>query len=163
MTTKTTRPAIKSPERLKLATRCETQMAPFDRVRAEYANSPGLGTAVLLPRRTPAECVTLKVDGDCLDPKLRHGQIVIVERKMPKSGELAVFWFKGAERPIIKILRTGLDHIYPYVPGGNCVAMIEFEQTNPPKRFRAQVDRIACIARVHSVLPEKQTRKRKRA
>lgn len=137
--------------------RRQRKEAPFNALKASYSDKT-IGGADIPTKGLPADYIALKIDGDCLVPRAHDGEIVIAERKLPKPGELAVFWFKGRARPVVKVLRTRLDLLYPFVPGGNCVAVIEFEQSNPPKRYAVSIDEIECIARVHSVRSERGER-----
>jgi hypothetical protein len=111
---------------------------------------------------TPSEAFGLKMVGNCLAPRAVDGQIVVVESKLPEPGDLAVFWFKGQAMPAVKILCSPIVG-YPLHPESECIPIIEAEQLNPPKRYCVGLDKIECIARVHSVMPAQPPRKAVRA
>jgi hypothetical protein len=106
-----------------------------------------------LPRSAdvPSDAIALKVSGDCLSPRVRDGQLVIVEPRLPVSGDIAAIWLKGEPMPAIKILRTEILG-FPHNPKSDCITSINVEQLNPPERFTFWADRVECIARVHSVV-----------
>jgi hypothetical protein len=100
----------------------------------------------------PPDAFGLTISGNCLAPRAGNGQIVVVESKLPDPGDMAVFWFKGQHMPAVKILCSRIIG-YPLHPESECVPIIQMEQLNPPQRYAVRLDKIECIARVHSVLP----------
>jgi hypothetical protein len=123
---------------------------PFTARAAAYA-SKGDIDRVPRPKTAPSEAFGLKVVGDCLSPRVRDGQIVVVGPRLPKPGDICVIWFKGQEGCVTKILLTDIAGLYPHNPKSNCIAIVEVEQLNPPRRYSCSIDKIECIASVYSV------------
>jgi hypothetical protein len=124
---------------------------PFARQAEAYGRSDRDFVRIPRPKKAPPDSFGLKISGNCLAPRARDGQFAIVESKLPKPGDLAVFWFKGHLMPTIKIL-SGPIIGYPLHPESECIPIIQVEQLNPPQRYEVRLDKIECIARVHSVV-----------
>lgn len=106
---------------------------------------------VKAPRGVSSAAFAMQGDGDCLNPRVRDGQMILVEPgRLPQPGELMVLWIKGNPGPIVKILSKEIFG-YPLHPESNVVPAVYFEQLNPPKRYQVFIDKVECIARVHSV------------
>ena len=103
------------------------------------------------PAGASSKAFGLVITGHCLEPKVRDGQVVIVEQGLPKPGELAVVWAKGWEIPQVKILAREIVG-FPHHPANNCVHGIELEQLNPPRRLKIWADRVERNMRVHAVV-----------
>jgi hypothetical protein len=103
------------------------------------------------PSGTSRDAFGLVVDGDCLAPKVRNGQVIIVEKGLPRPGELAVVWAKGLDRPQVKILARELFG-FPHHPESTVCHSVELEQLNPPRRFRMWADGVDKIMRVSAVV-----------
>jgi hypothetical protein len=106
---------------------------------------------VAAPEGASSEAFGLRVDGDCMAPHLRTGQVVIVDVGLPRVGELAVIWARGASRPIVKRLAEELIG-FPHHPESELAHAIMLEQTNPPKRYRIWANNVERIMRVHAVV-----------
>jgi hypothetical protein len=106
-------------------------ITPFQK---KSAGSKKVLSMVTVRGKVSPEAIAMKIDGDCLHPRARHGQLAIVENKLPEPGDLAVFWFKEHERPIVKVLRHKI-YGWPHNPRSNVTMPIEFDQFNPPKRM----------------------------
>ncbi|HEV2550806.1 MAG TPA: hypothetical protein VGU20_26070 [Stellaceae bacterium] len=85
-------------------------------------------------------------------PQVNDGDTVIADPSLPAPGDLAVFWFKGHQMPIVKILMTNLHRLWPLHPKSDVVPLCEVEQSNPRKRFRFSLDKIERIDRVSHVV-----------
>lgn len=109
--------------------------------------------SVLAPKDVHPDAVALKIVGDCLEPRLKDGDRVIIEPlPLPEPGDLAVFWFKGREdNPVVKILRTPLRHGFPHNPKSEVELIVIAEQLNPPGHYRIRAGEIERVARVHSI------------
>ena len=88
----------------------------------------------------PSVSFPLDATDDCLAPRIKLGQILIVQRVQPEPGDVAVFWVNGQLTPELKILRSPLQG-----------PTVEFEQLNPPRRYRLPAGEIIEIFRVDSV------------
>jgi hypothetical protein len=99
----------------------------------------------------------LKVAGSCLAPRVNDGETLIVDQGFPAPGDLAVFWFKGHEMPLVKILMTNLRGLWPLHPKSDVVPLCEVGQSNPRKRFRFSLDKIERISRVSHIVPNTQS------
>lgn len=106
-----------------------------------------------LPEVEQADFYCLIVDGRCLEPRIRHGDYIVVAPHAPiQPGDLAVFYIKGREaNPAIKRL------VVPPPPNwatwkidsdSEVVPAVIVEQDNPPKQMTTTVDRLAAIHRV---------------
>ena len=126
-----------------------TRPAKADPAPAIIVNKDGTGSFPL--RDAPRGAFGLVVKGDCLAPKVRDGQILVIRKGLPKPGELVVIWAQGAPMPIVKVLTHRITG-FPHHPGSNVVCGIELEQLNPPKRYRVWADKIDRIMSVHSVV-----------
>jgi len=103
------------------------------------------------PAGTSRGAFGLVVTGDCLSPKVKNGQVVIVDKGLPKPGELAVVWATGLAMPQVKVLAAPIRG-FPHHPESTVCHGIELEQLNPPRRFRIWADRIEKIMRVAAVV-----------
>ncbi len=114
---------------------------------------PHIGWCSLPKGKSVKDAIGLRVAGDCLAPEVNDGDVVVLDSKVPKPGELAVIWFKGAA-PIIKYLVSDLTFFYPYNPKSEIVLRAIVRQTNPMKQLAFELnDRVECIASVRTVFP----------
>jgi hypothetical protein len=104
--------------------------------------------------------VAFRVRGDCCEPFAKDGELIMVDRSRPSPGDLTVTFVQGDAMPMLKRLKSKLDFIYPFVPGSDCVAMIEFEQPKDNRCFYVPVDQIQCIARVAKIGTDLDQQKR---
>jgi hypothetical protein len=134
---------------------------PFAKVSETYrqaaAKNEHAFERVWLPKGVSSDAFGLKIAGDCLARRAKDGQFVIVESQLPEPGDLAVIWLKGRDTPITKIL-TSRIHGYPAHPDSECFTLVYLEQLNPPSRFCVSLDKVECIARVHSIVRAKGRR-----
>jgi len=91
------------------------------------------------------------IEGDCLAPVLRHGEMVLIEPIWPIEGEFAVIYPKGSPCGSIKRMLMAVQGI-PCSPKSEVIPLVLFEQLNPPKQYQARGDRIERVDRVSMVL-----------
>lgn len=84
--------------------------------------------------------------------KQANGDIVVVEPKLPASGELGVFWFKGVAQPKIARLCTEIECFPPNPNAG--IQIIELEQIDQNKRYVFLLDEFDRLARVRAIFSQ---------
>jgi len=137
------------------ASKKQTKTPPAKAGRPSTSSTPaitkdGIGE-VPRPAGASRDAFGLVVQGDCLAPKVKNGQIVVVDKGLPKPGELAVIWAKGCDRPQVKYLAAPIFG-FPHHPESTVCHGIELEQLNPPRRLRIWADRVERIMRVAAVV-----------
>jgi hypothetical protein len=99
-----------------------------------------------------------RVAGDCMAPAIKHGDAVIVDKRLPfKAGDLVVIYMRpelvapGEIGIYLKRLALGVP---PYVklphkehPDSNVAALIIAEQDNPRRQYAIRADRILAMHR----------------
>lgn len=99
----------------------------------------------------------LLCDGDCMAPDVLHGDALVVVADEPLADrQLCVFWpAKGinGDKPALKRLTRVPPFGWPHHPESNLAASVEFEQQNPPRRYRVWADQLAGIHPVVARIP----------
>ena len=97
--------------------------------------------AVPRPAGVPRNAFGLVVKGTCLHPKVRDGQVLIVQKGAPKPGELAVFWADGFDLPQVKVFQQRIRGVG-----------IVLEQLNPRCEIRIKLTDLRCLMRVAAIV-----------
>lgn len=105
-----------------------------------YVTSEGIG-AVPRPAGVSRAVFGLVVKGTCLHPKVRDGQVLIVQKGAPKPGELAVFWADGFDLPQVKIFQQRIRGVG-----------IVVQQINPRREMRIKLHDLRCLMRVAAIV-----------
>ncbi len=121
----------------------EAQSTAFELPTPKYGHT-------LAPSDSPEDCYAMRLDGDCMEPLASHGSYVLLERQLPKKGEMACFWFEDAQKPALKILNGDLI-AWPIHNDSNLVPIIKLKQLNPPTQYTVMGDVVSAIHRVWAV------------
>ncbi len=106
----------------------------------------------------PAECAgipdvyTMTVDGGCLAPLVPDGALVFAAPGIwPGIGDLALIYVRGAARGVLKRIVTIGPREWtlrrPH-PGDEVVAVVQFDQLNPPKFYCIEGSKIEAVHKV---------------
>ncbi len=69
-----------------------------------FVTEDGIG-AIPRPAGVSRVAFGLVVKGTCLHPKVRDGQILIIQKGSTKPGELAAVWAEGFDLPQVKVFQ----------------------------------------------------------
>ncbi|HEX3862540.1 MAG TPA: S24 family peptidase [Stellaceae bacterium] len=93
----------------------------------------------------------LALDGNCLEPEVRHNDYALIVPGMPiRRGDFVVLWPKDPEhRPLIKrVVLVPPKDWATWSPDSEVMALIVVEQLNPPRLYHIPVDKLSAIHRV---------------
>jgi hypothetical protein len=102
----------------------------------------------------------MRVTGDCLDPEIKHGELLRFSKTAPYgAGDFVAIFLRpeavpeGGHHVIVKKLALGVpDWVkFPWRdnPRSEIHPIVIFEQTNPPRQYRAKC---AAILGIHKVV-----------
>jgi hypothetical protein len=90
------------------------------------------------------------VDGDCMAPLIRNGDLVVVSPAMAvRKGAIVTITFKNGRKPIVKRLAEDLRKPHP---GDEVVFLVAVGMLNPPRRMFIDPAEIDCIHAVAGVM-----------
>jgi hypothetical protein len=149
----------------------ERPMFPPRRAVAEAADT-ARGVAPARRRRSPPvvlpagvddfpDVYVLSLEGDCLQPAIRDGASVVIQKSTAyAAGDIVCIWFRpefGETVPWLKRLRMAIPPwvTFPYqdATGGDCRAVAVFEQLNPVRQYVVPCSQIHAIHKVIGVAP----------
>jgi hypothetical protein len=106
------------------------------------------------PAKIETRFYALELTGDCLEPKFKSGQVIIVDRdSKPAVGDFAAFYYRpellpaGSVSPQMKRLFTSIKDVPlgPLPAGSEIDFCVGLEQLNPPRRGWVECSRLAAV------------------
>jgi len=104
-----------------------------------------------VPAEFRHDAYVMRLDGDCLEPKVHDGDCALIAPGMPiRRGDFVVLWPKNpVQRPAIKrLVMAPMEGWEKFNESWEGLPLVIVEQLNPPRQYRIGVDKLSAIQRV---------------